>query len=82
MKGEEMARIWEARAEEPDIDGWVWDGADGHKGADMQAIGAPRVVQPFLRPRPGERFFQELRWALGDWVFQPWRSKRRAWSPS
>ena len=27
MKGAEMARIWGAWAEDPDIDGWVWDGA-------------------------------------------------------
>ena len=67
MKGEEMARIWGAWAEEPGIDGWVWDGAGGHKGADMQAIAAPQVVQPSYAPElnPVERFFQELRRALG-----------------
>ena len=35
-----------AWAEDPDIDGWVWDGAGGHKGEDMQAVDAPQVVQP------------------------------------
>ena len=59
MKGAEMARIWGAWAEEPGIDGWVWDGAGGHKGADMQAIQAPQVVQPSYAPElnPVERFF-------------------------
>ncbi len=73
MKGEEMARIWGAWAEEPDIDGWVWDGASGHKGADMQAIEAPQVVPPPYAPElnPVERFFQELRRALGDRVYPP-----------
>ncbi|MCY4520824.1 MAG: hypothetical protein OXC13_08590, partial [Caldilineaceae bacterium] len=57
MKGEEMARIWGAWAEERDIDGWVWDGAGGHKGKDMQAIEAPQVVQPPYAPElnPVER---------------------------
>ena len=63
MKGEEMARIWGTWAEEPGIDGWVWDGAGGHKGAEMQAVAAPQVVQPPYAPElnPVERFFQELR---------------------
>ena len=41
MKGEEMARIWGIWAKEPGIDGWVWDGAGGHTGKDMQAIEGP-----------------------------------------
>ena len=28
------------------IDGWVWDGAGSHRSEDMQAVDAPRVVQP------------------------------------
>ena len=37
----------------------------------MQAIAAPRVVQPSYAPEPDpvERFFQELRRALGDRVY-------------
>ena len=67
MKGEEMARIRGAWAEEPGIDSWVWDGVGSHKGADMQAIAAPQVVQLSyaLELNPVERFFQELRRALG-----------------
>ncbi len=63
MKGEEMARIWGAWAAEPDIDGWVWDGAGGHTGEDMQVVDAPQVVQPPYAPElnPVERFFRELR---------------------
>ena len=57
MKGAEMVRIWGAWAEEPDIDGWVWDGAGGHRSTDMQAVDAPRVVQPSYAPElnPVER---------------------------
>ena len=57
MKGEEMARIWGVWAEDPAIDGWVWDGAGGHKGEDMQAVDAPQVVQPPYAPElnPVER---------------------------
>jgi len=68
-----------AWAEEPGIDGWVWDGASGHKGADMQAIEAPQVVQPPYAPEPNPvaRFFQELRRALGDR-----RPNRRPWNRS
>ena len=66
MKGEEMARIRGAWEKEPAIDGWVWDGAGGHKGKAMQAVDAPQVVQPPYAPEPDpvERFFQELRRAL------------------
>ena len=83
MKGEEMARIWGAWAEEPDIDGWVWDGASGHKGADMQAIEAPQVVQPPYAPElnPVERFFQELRRALGDRVYPTLEAKQAVLEP-
>ena len=42
MKGEEMARIWGVWAEDPAIDGWVWDGAGGHKG---------RTCRPWTRRR-------------------------------
>ena len=83
MKGEEMARIWGAWAEEPGIDGWVWDGAGGHKGADMQALAAPRVVQPSYAPElnPVERFFQELRRALGDRVYPTLEAKKAVLEP-
>ena len=58
MKGEEKARIGRAWAKDPGIDGWVWDGAGGHKGEDMQAVDAPQVVQPLYAPElnPVERF--------------------------
>ena len=83
MKGEERARIQGVWAEAPAIDGWVWDGASGHKGADMQAIAAPRVVQPSYAPEPNpvERFFQELRRALGDSVYPTLEAKKAALEP-
>ena len=83
MKSEEMARIWSAWAEEPGIDGWVWDGAGGHKGADMQAIATPQVVQPSYAPElnPVERFFQELRRALGDRVYPTLEAKKAVLEP-
>ena len=83
MKGAARARIW--GAEEPGIDGWVWNGAGGHKSKDLQAIAAPQVVQPPYVPElnPVERFFQELRpgpWGTGS--IQPWRPNRRPWNRS
>ena len=83
MKSEEMARIWGTWAEEPDIDGWVWDGAGGHKSGAVQALPAPQVVQPPYAPElnPVERFFQELRRALGDRVYPTLESKKAALEP-
>ena len=73
----------QAWAEEPGIDGWVWDGAGGHKGADMQAIEALQVVQPSYAPEPDpvERFFQELRRALGDRMYPTLEAKKEALEP-
>ena len=80
MKGEEMARIWGAWAEDPAIDGWVWDGAGGHKGEDMQAVDAPQVVQPPYAPElnPVERFFRELRRAIEGRVYPDLQAKQEA----
>ena len=66
MKGAEMARIWGAWAEDSALSGWVWDGAGGHKGEDLQAVDAPQVVQPAYAPElnPVEHFFRELRRAI------------------
>ncbi len=83
MKGAEMARIWGAWAEDPAIDGWVWDGAGGHTGEDMQAVDAPRVVQPPYAPElnPVERFFRELRRAVEGRVYPTLRAKQEALEP-
>ena len=83
MKGAEMARIWGTWAAEPAIDGWVWDGASGHKGKEMQAVDAPRVVQPPYAPElnPVERFFRELRRAVEGRVYPDLRAKQAALEP-
>ena len=83
MKGVEMARIWGAWAREPDIDGWVWDGARGHTGEDMQAVDAPQVVQPPYAPElnPVERFFRELRRAIEGRVYPDLQAKQDALEP-
>ena len=80
MKGTEMARIWGAWAEDPAIDGWVWDGAGGHKGEEMQAVDAPQVVQPPYAPElnPIERFFRELRRAIEGKVYPTLQAKQDA----
>lgn len=59
MQGEEIVHVWEV----PGINGWVRDGAGGHKGEDMQAVEAPRVVQSPYAPElnPVECFFRKLR---------------------
>ena len=83
MKGEEMVRIWGAWAEGPGIDGWVWDGAGGHRSTDMQAVDAPRVVQPPYAPElnPVARFFRELRQALEGRVYLTLQAKQEALEP-
>ena len=83
MKGAEMARIWEAWAEDPAIDGWVWDGAAGHRGEEMQAVAAPQVVQPPYAPEPDpvERFFRELRRAIEGRVYPTLQAKKEALEP-
>ena len=66
------------------IDGWVWDGAGGHTGKEMQAVGALRVVQPPYAPElnPVERFFRELRGRSRDASIRTCRPSRRLGSPS
>ena len=83
MKGAEMARIWKAWAAEPGIDGWVWDGAGGHTGEDMQAVDAPQVVQPPYAPElnPVERLFRELRRAIEGRVYPDLQAKQAALAP-
>ncbi|MCY3660473.1 MAG: transposase [Caldilineaceae bacterium] len=83
MKGEEMARVGKVWAEDPNIDGWVWDGAGGHRGEDMQAVDAPQVVQPPYAPElnPVERFFRELRRALEGRVYPDLQAKQEALEP-
>ena len=82
-KGEEMARIWGVWADEPEIDGWVWDGAGGHTGKAMQAVDAPQVVQPPYAPElnPVERFFRELRRAVEGRVYPTLQAKQAALEP-
>ena len=81
-KGEEMARIRGAWVEDPGIDGWVWDGAGGHKSADMQAIEAPHVQPPYApKLNPVERSFQELRRAMEDRVYPTLEAKQAALEP-
>ncbi len=80
MKGEEMARIRGAWAEEPDIDGWVRDGASGHQGEAMQA--APPGPPPYAPElNPVERFFQELRRTMEDRMYPTLEAKKEALEP-
>ena len=83
MMGEEMARIWRTWAKEPAIDGRVWDGVGGHRGQAMQAVDAPRVVQPPHAPEPDpvERFFRELRRAVEGRVHPDLQAKQAALEP-
>ena len=79
MKGAEMARIW-GPAEDPAIAGWVWDGAGGHQGEEMQAVDAPRVAQPPYVPElnPVACFFRELRRAIEGKVYPTLQAKQAA----
>ncbi len=78
-----MARIRGAWEKEPAIDGWGWDEAGGHKGQEVQALAAPREVQPPYAPElnPVERFFQALWRALEGRVYPDPQAKQAALEP-
>ena len=83
MQGAEMARIWRTWAAAPGIDGWVWDGAGGRTGAEMQAVDAPQVIQPPYAPElnPIERFCRELRRSIEGRVYPSLQAKQEALEP-
>lgn len=65
MKGVALAPVvaaWQAAG----IPGLVWDGAGGHRGKPVRAVGLPTVVQPAASPElnPAERVFEEVRRAV------------------
>jgi hypothetical protein len=66
MKGAELAGVVRGWRQETDLDAVVWDGAPGHRGPDVAAVGFPLVIQPPYAPElnPAERVFQELRRAV------------------
>ena len=78
--GPHLERVW---AEEPGIDGGVWDGAGGHTGEDMQAVDAPQVVPPPYAPElnPVARCFRELRRAVEGRVYPDRQAKKEALEP-
>ncbi len=87
-----LAEEHEGRGDGPHLGGlgagpghrrWVWDGAGGHKDQEVQALAAPRVVQPPYAPElnPVERFFQELRQALEGRVYPDLQAKQAALEP-
>ena len=80
LKGKVLAYIWRRWAQDPTVDGLVWDGAGGHKGQDMQAVDLPQVVQPPYAPElnPVERFFEELRRAIEGRPYRSLREKQQA----
>lgn len=55
----------------------------GHTGEEMEAVDAPRVVQPPYAPElnPVERFFRELRWAIEGRVYPDLQAKQAALEP-
>jgi hypothetical protein len=51
---------------EAGLPGLVWDGAGGHRGQPVRAVGLPTVLQPAASPElnPAERVFEEVRRAV------------------
>ena len=66
LKGDELASVVGGWQQATDLDAVVWDGAPGHRGAEVAAIGFPLLIQPAYAPElnPAERVFQELRRAV------------------
>jgi len=66
MKGAELAGGVGGWRQETDLEAVVWDGAPGHRGAEVAAVGFPLVIQPAYAPElnPAERVFEELRRAV------------------
>lgn len=83
LKRVEMVRIWGGWAEVPDINGRVRAGSGGHTVEELQAVDAPRVVQPPYAPEPNpvERFFRELRRAIEGRVYPDLQAKQEALEP-
>ena len=66
MRGAELAGVVGGWQQEADLEAVVWDGAPGHRSAEVAAFGFPRVIQPAYAPElnPAERVFEELRRAV------------------
>jgi len=66
MKGAELAGVVGGWQQETDLEAVVWDGAPGHRSAEVAAVGFPLVIQPAYAPElnPAERVFEELRRAV------------------
>jgi DDE superfamily endonuclease len=70
MKGAAIAeavQVWK----EQGIEAVVWDGASGHRGAEVRQVGVTVVQQPPAAPelQPAERVFEELRRAVEGTVY-------------
>ncbi len=80
LKGKVLAYVWRRWAQDPMVDGRVWDGAAGHKGHARQEVDLPQVVQPPYAPalNPVERFFAELRRAIEGRPYRSLREKQQA----
>jgi len=65
-RGAELAGVVGGWRQGTDLEAVVWDGAPGHRGAEVAALGFPRVIQPAYAPElnPAERVFEELRRAV------------------
>ena len=65
-RGAELAGVVGGWRQGTDLEAVVWDGAPGHRGAEVAALGFPRVIQPAYAPElnPAERMFEELRRAV------------------
>ena len=51
-----------------EVEALVWDGAQGHRSRQVEAVGLPTVAQPAYCPElnPAERVFEEVRrWVEG-----------------
>ncbi len=62
MKGAAIAEAVQTWKEQG-IEAVVWDGASGHRGAEVRQVGMTLVQQPPAAPelQPAERVFEELR---------------------
>jgi hypothetical protein len=77
MKGAELASVVCGWRQETDLEAVVWDGAPGHRGAAVAAVGFPLVTQPAYAPElnPAERVFEELRRAVEGRIYSTLAAK-------
>jgi transposase len=80
MAGEQMVAAVGGLRKYTEVSTLVWDGASGHRGEWVRALGMPLIGLPSYSPElnPAERVFQEVRRAIEGKVYATLEDKMTA----